>query len=146
MKKIALVLSLAFLAFSCSSDDSGGGSVSESDLVGTWKLTLETILEQSVELDECQLESTITFTSTEYSSSRGFTSGVDDECNFSNFVAGSYDIDDDELFLEVEFGEGDIEEVYEGDISLSGNSLTIDDEEIFEDEVFGSKKVYTKVN
>ncbi len=64
MKKITVLLGLAFLAFSCSSDDDGS---SPEDLVGVWQFTERTIdgvLDEDI--DGCTLEETITFTEDEF--------------------------------------------------------------------------------
>ena len=130
MKKIILLLGIASLVFSCSSDDSsdGGGvssSVSTTDLVGTWVLTSESLNGELLMLDACELETNVVFTDSRYTKTESNTVGG--VCNSNIEAAGVYQIDGDELYLDQQFSDGQIEGVYEGDISVSGDTLVISD-------------------
>ena len=98
MKKIALVLSLAFLAFSCSSDDDGGSS---SGLVGTWKTVSESENGIPFTLDECELSNTITFTSDMVVSTDIYDNGGD-ECFIDEPLEESYSANGDTITVDGE--------------------------------------------
>lgn len=91
MKKIALLLSLSFLAFSCSDDDDSG---SNSDLIGTWTWTesyeeLEGEIVYEHDLDECDMMDSFVFSSnsvkitTYASTSEGCVLDYDESTSYS---------------------------------------------------------------
>ena len=143
MKKITLLLGLAFLGFSCSSDDDGGSSVSTADLIGEWRLISETEDGEEIVLDNCELMTTFTFTETELSEENYRTSGLTSEC-FSFSSDNIYAVEGNVLSTIEEF-DGVSEDIFIGEISVSDNELTIDDEETFAGEFFGSVRVFERV-
>ena len=141
MKKIIVLLSAAVLGFSCSDDDdsSDSSSLSNTDVVGEWMLVSEAVAGEELPLDECTLMTKITFTETEFTEEDYGISSFEEEC-VSRILEFPYRIEGNEL-ISTDFGE----DGFEGELSVSGDQLTFDDEEIDGDEVFGSVRVFERV-
>ena len=149
MKKITLLLGLAFLMFSCSSDDgddNSSSSILTTDVVGEWRLISETEDGEVIALDDCDLMNTIVFTETElsqdfYRESNSFDEEVESECIMSFSIDFPYFLEDNLIVSTDEGEEGD-----EGFVSVTGDQLIINDEEFEEGElVFGSVRVFERV-
>jgi len=83
MKKITLLLGLAFLAFSCSSDDDGS---SAEDLIGEWSLSQEFIGEEEEEVSECEQLNTLVFTSETITTIIHFEEAEEGSCIVENII------------------------------------------------------------
>ena len=122
MKKITLLLGLAFLAFSCSSDDDGS---SAEDLIGEWSLSQEFIGEEEEEVSECEQLNTLVFTSETITTLIHFEEAEEGSCIVENNEEFLYTVEGDVITFEEEDGENGT-----ANFSISGSELTI----IFEDE------------
>ena len=143
MKIIILLLSVAFLGFSCSNDDDSSSSVSSVDVLGAWSLVSESEQGELLDLNDCELNSTVSFTETEFTEVDSDIFGLDGEC-FEFDRIYDYFFDGNELVVTEEY-EGEIEGFFEGVVSVSGDELTIDDEGTFEGETFGSVRVFERI-
>ena len=138
MKNKFLILSLLVCSFftACSSDDDGGDNIDP--IIGTWQKTAEVEDGVEIELDECELQSTFTFTSNNEMSSISYYE-YEDEClldtNSSNWYNQGNNV----------YGIGESEEAIEDSIefTFSNNNNTISYEYEFEDVV--TEYIYTRV-
>ena len=149
MKKITLLLSLAFLAFSCSDDDDSG-SVSSADLIGTWTLVSLSEDGVAIELDECEDNDTITFSDTQVVSASYYFDGTD--CVLDGADTNDYNVSGNTLTVFDEYDSNDDGEISEDEkeeitanVSISGSTLTISYSGTDEDgETYSGADVYTK--
>ena len=131
MKKITLLLGLAFLAFSCSSDDDGGSS--PEDLIGAWQFTERTIDGIQEELDSCQQMGILIF-SEDILTQTFFFEDASENCVSDGVDMDSYEATSDTIIIT--FLEDGEEEMVVVDYSINGSELTIsfEQEEDVEDE------------
>jgi len=150
MKKITLLLSLAFLVFSCSDDDDSGSSVSSADLIGTWTLVSLSEDGVAIELDECEDNDTITFSETRVVETSYYFNGR--ECVLDYIDNDEYTLSGNTLTVIYEYdenGDGEIsedeKEEITANVSISGSTLTISSSGTDEDgETYSGASVYTK--
>ena len=137
MKKIALLLSLSFLVFSCSSDDDSDSGSLPSDLIGTWVLTQSFVDgEEDDELNICDLMDNYVFTSSEFTVTTYYE--MAEECVVDDTFTGPYSATDNTITLD-----GDIV-----NYSIDGSELTLEYEGVDVvdgvEEEFSEILIYTK--
>ena len=103
MKKITLLLGLAFLAFSCSSDDSGDNEnnvLSQAELlIGTWDLIEESEDGVLVDLGECGNLGQLIFEEEEFLAVGFFENEESNECEIDGFSVGTYVVNENEATI-----------------------------------------------
>ena len=136
MKNKFLILSLLVSSFftACSSDDDGGDNIDP--IIGTWQKTAEIEDGVEIELDECELQSTFTFTSNGELSSISYYE-YEDECLFDT-SSSNWDNQGNNVYG---IGEEAIEDSIE--FTFSNNNNTISYEYEFEGVV--TEYIYTRV-
>jgi len=130
MKKIALLISLAFIGFSCSDDEES----SSGDLVGTWLWTQSFEDGEEYELDECEMMDSLIFTSNEVTSTYYYEE--DGQCVIDDSETTSYSVSGNTLTS------GD----YSVEYSINGSELSITEVDSYDSDGDGVDEDYTYVD
>jgi len=98
MKKVFVLLSAALAMFSCSDDDENVNEVTSGELVGSWSLVTRIEDNTVIDLDECNVLNTLTFTETTMTS-ESFFKNDSEECAEDGTSTFDYKVSDNTLTL-----------------------------------------------